>query len=106
MTYENTLHSNVRSARIRVSSEFSGLTVVGDTVMTNATFFLQECPTCGRRLQVRVTYLGRDLECPHCSGRFMARDPNIPLRSLDDDKSILEKADELLAAAVRGKAAI
>ena len=74
--------------------------------MSNATFFLQECPTCGRRLQVRVKYLGRDLECPHCSGRFLARDPSIPIRSLEDDKSILEKADELLAASIRARTAV
>jgi len=71
--------------------------------MSNPTFFLQECPTCGRRLQVRVTYLGRDLACPHCCGRFVARDPSIPLPSLGNGKSLLEKADELLAAAARAQ---
>jgi DNA-directed RNA polymerase subunit RPC12/RpoP len=73
--------------------------------MPNATFFLQECPTCGRRLQVRVVYLGRDLSCPHCCGRFVARDPSMPRHPVKTDKSLLQKADELLAAASRIKTA-
>lgn len=73
--------------------------------MSNATYFLQECPTCGRRLQVRVVYLGRDLSCPHCCGRFEARDPSIPKQTVTTDKSLIEKADELLAAASRVKTA-
>lgn len=73
--------------------------------MSNATFFLQECPTCGRRLQVRVVYLGRDLSCPHCCGRFVARDPSMPRPVVSADKSLLQKADELLAAAAQAKTA-
>ena len=73
--------------------------------MSNATFFLQECPTCGRRLQVRVVYLGRDLACPHCCGRFEARDPSMPRHTPPADQTLLQKADELLAAASRIKTA-
>ena len=40
-----------------------------------ATYFSQPCPTCGRTLQIRVQYLGRDLQCHHCSGKFLAYDP-------------------------------
>ncbi len=42
--------------------------------MTNAalTHFVQECPTCGRRLQVRVSLLGRSIGCPHCQAEFVA----------------------------------
>jgi hypothetical protein len=44
--------------------------------MLRSTFFIQECPTCGRRVEVRVEYLGREVVCDHCQGRFSASDPN------------------------------
>ena len=37
--------------------------------------FVQECPTCGRRLHIRVEYLGRKVSCQHCRGQLMACDP-------------------------------
>ena len=43
--------------------------------MPNATYFVQECPTCGRRLQIRVEYLGKRVVCQHCQGKFVAMDP-------------------------------
>ena len=42
--------------------------------MSNATYFVQECPTCGRRLQIRVEYLGRKVVCQHCQGQLLAAD--------------------------------
>jgi transposase len=44
--------------------------------MLTSTFFVQECPTCGRRVEVRVEYLGRRVACEHCQGHFVAEDPN------------------------------
>lgn len=44
--------------------------------MPMPTFFVQECPTCGRRVEVRVEYLGRHVACEHCQGHFVAEDPN------------------------------
>lgn len=38
------------------------------------TCYLQVCPICGRRLQVRIEYLGREVICYHCSGSFIASD--------------------------------
>ncbi len=38
--------------------------------------YIQKCPTCGRRMQVLVRYLGLTLTCPHCQGRFVAQDPS------------------------------
>jgi len=63
-----------------------------------ATYYSQPCPTCGRTLQVRVQYLGRDLQCQHCCGRFQAFDPegsSVP--SSDSGLGLLARADELLA---------
>ncbi|MCI0333217.1 MAG: response regulator [Planctomycetes bacterium] len=65
--------------------------------MTRNTYFVQECPTCGRNLQVRVQYLGKQVICQHCGARFEACDPSSgayppPSSSL----SLLERAEQLL----------
>ena len=79
---------------------FEVLAVVGGTVMSRATFFVQECPTCGRRLQVRVVHLGKTLECQHCRGTFEASDAdNEPQLLHDSGIDLIIRADELLATA-------
>ena len=40
--------------------------------MSITTYFVQECPTCGRRLQIRVEHLGKRVACQHCQGTFVA----------------------------------
>ncbi len=65
--------------------------------MPRSTYFVQECPTCGRNLQVRVEYLGKLVVCQHCSARFEACQPGSaayppPSSSL----SLLERAEQLL----------
>lgn len=65
--------------------------------MSKSTYFVQECPTCGRSLQVRVEYLGRQVVCQHCHGRFEACDPSCLNDPLSDSGSqLLRRADELL----------
>ncbi|KKM25848.1 hypothetical protein LCGC14_1590870 [marine sediment metagenome] len=65
--------------------------------MSNATYFLQECPTCGRRLQIRVEYLGKQLVCQHCQGKFTAIDPaNTRYDCTTQSSLLLRRADELL----------
>ena len=63
--------------------------------MPNATFFVQECPTCGRRLQIRVEHLGRRVICQHCQGNFVAMDP-ANARGEPHGNDLLRRADELL----------
>ena len=65
--------------------------------MTRNTYFVQECPTCGRNLKVRVQYLGKQVICQHCGAGFEACDPTSgvyppPSSSL----SLLERAEQLL----------
>ena len=60
--------------------------------MSNSMFFVQECPTCGRQLQIRVEHLGRRMVCQHCRGRFTARDP----ASSPAEDDLLRRADALL----------
>lgn len=65
--------------------------------MSNPTFFVQECPTCGRRLQIRVVYLGRKLVCQHCQGQMIATDPaNLRCDCAESNNVLLHRADELL----------
>jgi len=65
--------------------------------MSNSTYFCQECPTCGRNLQIRVEHLGRKVQCQHCSGTLIARDP-ATARYYGTAKcsTLLERADKLL----------
>lgn len=71
-------------------------TVVGDAVMPKATYFVQECPTCGRRLQIRVEYLGKRMACQHCRGQFEAADPAAHRPS--DSSVLMARAEELLSS--------
>ncbi len=71
--------------------------------MSSATYFVQDCPTCGRKLEIRVEYLGRSVVCQHCHGRFRAaEEPTAP-----DETStswLMRRADELLEMAARREA--
>jgi len=65
--------------------------------MSNPTYFVQECPTCGRRLQIRVEYLGRKLVCQHCQGALTAADPaNVCRDDTPSGNALIRRADELL----------
>ena len=66
--------------------------------MSQATYYLQRCPTCGRQLQVRVEYLGRELSCQHCQGSFVAA---VAGAQADVDSDTLARAAELIASAER-----
>jgi hypothetical protein len=66
-------------------------------IMAGSAFYVQECPTCGRRLQIRVEYLGRIVVCQHCQGRFSATDPvNARYDCPEFENALLQRANELL----------
>ena len=68
--------------------------------MSGATYYMQECPTCGRQLQVRVAYLGRTVMCQHCRGRFLASDnADGAADASSSGIALLRRADELIASA-------
>jgi hypothetical protein len=70
--------------------------------MSPRVYFVQECPTCGRTLEILVDFLGREVACQHCRGRFVATDAsNSPL--LSDSGILMKRADELIAQAERRK---
>jgi hypothetical protein len=67
-----------------------------------ATYFVQECPTCGRNLQVRVEYLGKRVVCQHCKARFEACDPSsAAYPPMESSLSMLARADQLIESATR-----
>jgi len=68
--------------------------------MPNSTYFNQVCPTCGRRLMIRVEYLGKRLVCQHCRGKFEASGSTAPPCDCGDSGSdLLRRAEELLQSA-------
>lgn len=66
--------------------------------MRQPSLFVQECPTCGRRLLVQIDLLGRSVACQHCQAQFMARDPNGFSRGHDLawGPGIMERAQALI----------
>jgi hypothetical protein len=72
--------------------------------MSNPTYFIQECPTCGRRLQIRVEFLGRRVVCQHCQGHLIAADPaNARYNRVELGNALLRRADELLESIAHRK---
>lgn len=68
--------------------------------MAKPTYFVQECPTCGRNLEIRVEFLGRRVVCQHCRGQFLASDAN-NAPSLSDSGMLMQRAEELLEQSAR-----
>ena len=66
--------------------------------MPQTTYFVKECPTCGRKLQVRVEYLGREMVCNHCGGDFLAGDARDAFTPNEDECSdaMLLRVDDLI----------
>jgi hypothetical protein len=64
--------------------------------MSTAMFFVQQCPTCGRRLRVCVEYLGKKIQCRHCRGTLVARDPSNDPSWGDSQSDLMRRVDELL----------
>lgn len=65
--------------------------------MPSSSYFVQECPTCGRNLQVRVHYLGKSVTCRHCRGQFVAFDTSRGQASHPDSGiGLLQRANHLL----------
>ena len=74
--------------------------------MSSAIYFVQECPTCGRSLQVRVEYLGKKVACQHCAASFRAFDPDSAnAEASQSGVSLLDRAEELIETAAARVAA-
>ncbi len=66
--------------------------------MSRSTYFLQECPTCGRNLNIRVVYLGKRVHCEHCGAPFLACDATTQELGSHDHSgtALLRRAEQLL----------
>lgn len=65
--------------------------------MCKITYFVQPCPTCGRKLQIKVEYLGLEVACQHCGANFVSQDPTIlAAPSLNPIDEALHQADAFL----------
>ncbi|MFO0903914.1 MAG: hypothetical protein U0939_12990 [Pirellulales bacterium] len=74
--------------------------------MLRSAYFVQECSTCGRRLEVRVELLGRRVECPHCHSQFVAQQLARPSQAANlEDSAWAARADALLSMPPASRAA-
>jgi hypothetical protein len=64
---------------------------------SHATFYVQQCPTCGRRLRICVEYLGKSIQCRQCRAVFTACDPASTLTCDEDHQNLLQRVEQLLA---------
>ena len=67
--------------------------------MVGSSHFVKSCPTCGRTLQIQVRYIGREVNCGHCDGRFLAFHDDLAentLSGLDSPSDAMQRAEELL----------
>jgi hypothetical protein len=70
--------------------------------MPGAKTYLQNCPVCGRPLEIPVEYRGRALNCRHCGGHFHAIDPASSIFAAQNSSSaILRRAEQLLKLSER-----
>ena len=68
--------------------------------MSEVAYFVQECPTCGRNLRIRVEYLGRKVVCQHCGGGLVATDGPQPATEPSlSGIHLIRRVDELLELA-------
>lgn len=68
--------------------------------MANTTYFGQECPTCGRKLNIRVEYLGKKVVCQHCRATFQAWDnEGAPPSPQLSGTHLMDRATELIQQA-------
>ncbi len=58
--------------------------------MSYATTFLKQCPSCGRRLEIRVQCLGKNVQCTHCGSIFTAS--NSPANPPPPQDTLVDKA--------------
>ncbi len=72
--------------------------------MAECTYFVRECPTCGRSLHIRVEFLGKRVVCQHCRGPFVASDGSAQvIEPPEPNTSLLARAEELLDLAAQRK---
>jgi hypothetical protein len=71
--------------------------------MPSGAYFIRNCPTCGRSLEIRVEYLGKLLKCRHCTAEFLAVDDSAAIANASDGAAheLLARAERLIASVGR-----
>ncbi|QDS94064.1 hypothetical protein FF011L_28420 [Roseimaritima multifibrata] len=59
--------------------------------------FGQSCPTCGRRIKIRMEFLGRTVACPHCRAEFNATDKQP--RQGNSEQMLMQRVERALRQA-------
>lgn len=58
---------------------------------------VEECPVCGRPVEICCEHFGRRLVCQHCGGRFVATEEGIETPEwMQRYQSVLQAADQWL----------
>jgi len=61
----------------------------------SVTYYIQICPTCGRRLEVKIEYIGLEVSCYHCRARFIAENiRSQPLSGFHDSDTMMMSKNE------------
>ena len=58
--------------------------------------FTRSCPTCGRRIQIRGSLLGRLVACQHCNAEFVAMATEDG-GCVDDAQRLMDRVDSALS---------
>ena len=61
--------------------------------------FVRSCPTCGRRIQIRGSLLGRVVACRHCNAEFIATAADELPGQVDDATRLMERVESMLSRA-------
>lgn len=67
--------------------------------------FSLSCPTCGRRVEVRASLLGRTVGCQHCCAEFLANPEAEIAGPAEGGDSLMTRVEQLLAQAADASAA-
>lgn len=73
--------------------------------MPSGTFFVRACPTCARKLEIRISLLGRDVECMHCGASFNTNASSEATHNDSKIDSILARAQEYVDSVQTANAA-
>ncbi|MDV6029510.1 MAG: response regulator [Phycisphaera sp. RhM] len=59
--------------------------------------FTRSCPTCGRRIQIRGSLLGRVVACRHCNAEFVASASDDAAGCTDDAQRLMDRVESVLS---------
>ncbi len=58
--------------------------------------FTRSCPTCGRRIEIQASLLGRTVGCTHCGAEFTANSTDEPVIHCDEGNQLMARVEKAL----------